>query len=107
MNRPSALHSAELELALKSVSRTGTALRLVSTSQMPVRPLLASMSVVRRVYATCLPSGETATSEMRSRRTRSCTVNGGAASFGAARAAAGRFDGAADAAASSARMIIR
>ena len=50
MKRPSALHSAALEFAAMSVRRSAAAPRLpVSTSQMPVRPLLASMSVVRSV----------------------------------------------------------
>ena len=53
----------------RAAARAGAA--LASSSQTPVRPLFASMSVVRWVYATRLPSGATATSEIRSMRTMS------------------------------------
>ena len=72
MNLPSLLHSAAPALGPPSVRRSGTAPRLpVSSNQTLVRPLFASMSVVRWVYATRLPSGATATSEIRSMRTMS------------------------------------
>src|ERR1700690_4492343 len=89
MYLPSLLHSAELELGPPSVRRRGVAPRLpVSSSQMPVRPLLASMSVARWVNATRFPEGDTATSEIRSMRTMSWIVKGSVGSAGEEAAAA-------------------
>ena len=92
MNLPSLLHSAELEFGPPSVRRRGVAPRFeVSSSHRAVRPLFASISVERSVYATRFPSGATATSEILSMRTRSWTLNGSAGSAGGEGAAAVRL----------------